>query len=118
MRRCLPLLATIAALLGACARPAGSDPAPDPALIADGRAIAEANCARCHAIGADGESAAAGAPAFRTLSGRVRFDVIETEFAEGLKVGHAGMPEFAFDLDGVDALMAYLKSVQDEPQAR
>jgi mono/diheme cytochrome c family protein len=81
-------------------------------LIAKGRALAEENCARCHAVGGSGESPLAAAPPFRTLSERYPVSDLEESLAEGIVSGHPEMPEFVFEPDQVGALIAYLESIQ------
>lgn len=108
--------------LSACAAPT-SEPPPDPNAISvgtelelqmrdDGRAIAEAQCAGCHAVGPYGESPNAAAPTFRTLLSRYRADVLEEELINGIRVAHP-MPEFQFNAQGVDELIFYLESIQE-----
>jgi mono/diheme cytochrome c family protein len=87
------------------------------ALVADGRDIAEAQCARCHAVGAYGESPDPRAPAFRTVLSRYRAEVLEEELINGIRVSHP-MPEFQFNPQGADALIAYLESIQETPSAQ
>ena len=77
-----------------------------------GQAIAQQYCSSCHAIGQTGDSAAPEAPPFRTLSANYSVDALEETFAEGIIVGHPAMPQFAFAPDEVDALIAYLQSIQ------
>lgn len=80
-----------------------------------GRALVEANCASCHAVGATDASPVVNAPAFRTLSERYPVESLEEALAEGISVGHEGaprMPEFAFEPDEVGAIVAYLGSLQ------
>lgn len=84
-------------------------------MISDGRDIAEAQCARCHAVGPYGDSANRDAPLFRTLLSRYSADVLEEELIEGVQVAHP-MPEFQFNPQGTDALIAYLQSIQ-QPSA-
>lgn len=91
---------------------APADGAEQAALVEDGLAIAEANCASCHAIGAAGESPNPKAPLFRALLSRYRADMLETELAEGMRVAHEPMPQFKFEPDAAAALVAYIKSVQ------
>jgi len=79
-----------------------------------GREVAEARCARCHAIGLDGESPAPQAPPFRALSERYRIDVLQEELISGLHVGVAEMPTFNLTIEEADALGAYLRSIQDQ----
>lgn len=85
------------------------------AQLARGQAIAETNCGSCHAVGTSGESPAPEAPPFRTLSRNYRVDTLEEALAEGISVGHPAMPQFAFEPEDVDALVAYLQSIQEEP---
>ena len=80
-------------------------------LAADGRDIAEAECAACHAVGTYGESPNSAAPVFRTVLSRYRADVLQEELIAGIQVAHP-MPEFQFNPQGADALIAYLQSIQ------
>ena len=116
------IVATVLAI-AACAAP--EPPPPDPNAIGagteiaqqmreDGRAIAEAQCATCHAVGRDGASPVPAAPTFRTLLSRYRADVLEEELINGVRVAHP-MPEFQFNPQGVDELIAYLESIQEAP---
>ncbi|TVR10441.1 MAG: cytochrome c [Salinarimonadaceae bacterium] len=80
-----------------------------------GRALLDANCASCHAIGDTGASPVANAPAFRTLSERYPVESLEEALAEGIFVGHEGspqMPELSFESDEIGAIVAYLRSIQ------
>ena len=88
------------------------DPAAQAALIEDGLAVAEANCASCHAIGREGESPNPKAPLFRSVLSRYSAGVLETELVMGMRVAHEPMPAFQFKPEAVDALIAYLRSVQ------
>ena len=117
MRRII--LAAAALALSACAQPAArgvSVGAELDALAEDGREIAEAQCARCHAVGQYGESPNAAAPVFRTLLQRYRADVLEEELINGIRVAHP-MPDFQFNPQGADALIMYLRYVQETPAA-
>lgn len=77
----------------------------------DGKAFAEENCARCHAIGRDGDSPLAEAPAFRDLHMRYPIESLAEAFAEGIVTGHPDMPEFELDARQIDDILAYLKSL-------
>jgi mono/diheme cytochrome c family protein len=109
------LLALAAFCLSACAQT--SAPAPsagdDNALVAEGHRLAEIHCARCHAIGPEGESRHPMSPPFRTLSRNYPVGALEEAFAEGVLVGHPDMPEFQFEPAQVDAIVAYLQSIQE-----
>ncbi|MGE0741433.1 MAG: cytochrome c [Hyphomonadaceae bacterium] len=104
--------AMMALFVSACAAQAPTEAAPSQrALVRDGRDIAEAQCAGCHAIGEYDDSPVAAAPVFRTLLSRYNADVLEEELINGIRVSHP-MPEFQFNPQGTDALIAYLRSVQ------
>ena len=81
-------------------------------MIQRGRAFAQANCARCHAIGRSGESPLPKAPPFRTLHKRYPVDDLEEALAEGIRTGHPAMPEFVLDKHQIRDLISYLKSLE------
>ena len=80
-----------------------------------GAAILLENCARCHAIGVAGDSPNAEAPPFRTLSENYPVENLAESLAEGIMTGHPDMPVFVFKPTDVDAVIAYLKSIQVTP---
>jgi len=96
-------------LLGACASRAE---APVQSQEQRGYALVAQNCASCHAIGRTGDSPAPEAPPFRTLAHNYRVSALEEALAEGISVGHPAMPQFQFAPTDVDALIAYLQTVQ------
>ncbi len=104
----MPHAAIKAALLGGLivynAGSAGASPA-------DGQAFAEANCARCHAIGREGDSPLAEAPPFRDLHTLYPIESLAEAFAEGIVTGHPDMPEFELDAQQIDDVLSYLKSL-------
>jgi mono/diheme cytochrome c family protein len=83
-----------------------------------GRAIAEAKCARCHAIAMKGESPMALAPPFRELPTRYPVEHLAEALAEGIVVGHPAMPEFTFAPPEIDALLSYLQSLSGDAPRR
>ncbi|HEY8065521.1 MAG TPA: cytochrome c [Methylosinus sp.] len=87
---------------------------PQDKQIERGRAIAKANCSRCHAIGARGKSPNPASPPFRALAKKYPLDNLEEALAEGIVVGHGGldMPRFEFSPGQIEALLAYLSSIQ------
>jgi len=104
----------LAVILASCAAPI-EELAPSPESIAnDGRDIAEAQCAACHAVGAYGESPNPAAPRFRTILSRYRADVLEEELIAGIRVSHP-MPDFQFNPQGAEVLIAYIRSIQENP---
>jgi mono/diheme cytochrome c family protein len=83
------------------------------ATVAEGQAIAERLCARCHAIAGPGPGPVATAPLFSGFARRWPIESLAEALAEGLTVGHGPMPEFTFTTAEIDALIAYLQSVQE-----
>jgi mono/diheme cytochrome c family protein len=106
------LLLSLALSLGACSHAPPSDR--EAARIADGRAIAEAQCASCHAVGDHGVSPVDGAPPFRHVLERYSGASLAEDLIEGIRVKHA-MPVFQMDPKGADSLIAYLRTVQSQP---
>ena len=101
----------LCALASCAAPPADEAPVSPEALARDGRDIAEAQCSACHAVGEYGESPNPAAPTFRTVLSRYRAEVLQEELIEGIQVNHQ-MPDFQFNPQGADALIAYLHSIQ------
>jgi mono/diheme cytochrome c family protein len=110
--------ASVAALaLAACAAappdPPGANAAPTVAQIEVGRRLAERHCASCHAVRESGESRNADAPPLRRLAERYPATLLADAFPQRMAVGHPAMPEFPFDAAEIDALLAYLLSIQE-----
>jgi mono/diheme cytochrome c family protein len=84
-------------------------------LTDKGKVLVEKNCSRCHAIGKEGNSTHPEAPPFRTLSSRYPIDDLAESLAEGIVSGHPDMPIFVFSPTDVEAIIEYLKSIQDQP---
>jgi len=103
-------------LITGCARQVTDSRAVD--LAQNGRMIAESQCGECHAAGSQGDSPRADAPPLRTVFSHYRADTLTEEFMTGIKVGHPDMPLFELNPQGVDSLVAYLKSIQQEPPRR
>jgi mono/diheme cytochrome c family protein len=81
------------------------------ALIPSGRAIAEANCARCHSIDRTGASPFTPAPPFRVIARLYKASDLEEAFVEGIVVGHPAMPEFQMTGEEAAALAAFIDSL-------
>lgn len=77
-----------------------------------GRTLARTECARCHAVGRTGASPLPQAPPFRSLHRRYPVEDLGEALTEGIRTGHPSMPEFRFDPDQAEALIAYLKSLE------
>ena len=93
---------------------AGAAPAQERVLEGRGERLLTSNCARCHAVGRTGRSTHPQAPPFRTLGQRYPIEVLAEALAEGLSSGHPDMPEFRFEIDNLDAILAYLESIQEK----
>lgn len=90
---------------------------PGPAIAQDpaqGLALAERHCARCHAVREQDESRMPRAPAFRDLARRYNPDNLAEALAEGIVVGHPLMPEFVLEPEEIGALIAYFHTLAPE----
>ena len=81
-------------------------------IVAQGEALVRTNCSPCHAVGLDGNSPHPDAPAFRTLSERYPIEDLAEALAEGISTGHPDMPEFVASPGQIEAIIAYIKSLQ------
>lgn len=79
-----------------------------------GERILSQRCSMCHAIGRFGGSPHRQAPPFRTLSKRYPIESLSEALGEGLFTGHPDMPEFVFSPRDVGAILAYLRSIQEQ----
>lgn len=80
--------------------------------IEHGEALVRTNCSPCHAVGASDESPHPDAPPFRTLSARYPIEALAEALAEGISTGHPDMPEFVASPGQIDAIIAYIGSLQ------
>ena len=114
----LPSRLTVPVLVALLACAAVGAASAENADLAYGRELVEANCARCHAIGQDDESAHPEAPAFRTLTERYPLDALEEAFVEGITTGHPDMPEFVASPEQIGAIISFLDTLQPPAPAR
>ncbi len=127
MMACLKTFALLSGfcLLVACDGPPAQSPAPaqsSPApqesdvpreeLLGQGEAMAENLCAPCHAITRTDESPHASAPPLRDLSSKYPIQSLAGPLSRGILIDHPDMPEWQFEPQHVDALIAYLESIQ------
>lgn len=106
-----PMVFAAIIMLAGCERTPDAQ-AGDPAL---GKALAEANCQKCHATGAEGPSPLADAPPFREIVKKWPPENLAEALAEGIVVTHEGveqMPGFQFEPEEIDNLIAYLNTLQ------
>ena len=79
-----------------------------------GQELVEVNCGKCHGVGTADASPYDGAPPFRKLSDSFPMDALEEAFSDGrIYSGHPDMPEFIATPEQVDAIIAYIASLQD-----
>lgn len=84
-------------------------------LTDKGEVLVKKHCGRCHATGIEGASPKPEAPPFRTLSRKYPVEDIAESLAEGIVSGHPEMPVFVFGPHEVEAIIAYLESIQEAP---
>lgn len=102
-----PILFVIAATLFAA--PALAED--DAASIAEGKRLAEINCARCHNLETQGESPLTDAPPFREIAKNYdRYELIDG-FMEGLAVRHPLMPDWDVTEPQAQELTAFVMSL-------
>jgi len=77
-----------------------------------GLVFVRTNCAQCHAIGKTGASPLTIAPPFRTLHAKYPVENLGESLAEGIVTGHPSMPEFRLPPDQINAVIAYLKTLE------
>ncbi|GAB5508996.1 MAG: hypothetical protein Rhims3KO_03970 [Hyphomicrobiales bacterium] len=83
-------------------------------LVENGMALLETNCGECHAVSMGEESPLAAAPSFRDVALAYEPDYLAEPLAEGIVTGHADMPEFVFEPDEIDAIIAYLSLLRHQ----
>lgn len=101
--------AAVAAVVWAIAGPAAAN---DAQRAMRGGEIARVGCADCHAVGVSGSSPKPEAPLFRELGRKYPVESLEEALAEGVVVGHPGMPQVKMNEADIGAFLAYLKSIQ------
>lgn len=104
----LGALAVVATTTAATATDSNADEAK---LAAQGRAIAQERCGRCHGIGSDDASPHEKAPPFRFVAERYPSEHLAEALAEGIVTGHEAMPVFVFEPPAIEAFLAYLNSL-------
>jgi mono/diheme cytochrome c family protein len=107
MARAVAALAALAigAIGGSGARAA------DALSAADGRAILETHCGRCHALEATGESPLPKAPPLRQVYLSFPIQELEAGLAEGMGSRHKDMPQIQFSAEQVAAILTYLGGI-------
>ena len=80
-----------------------------------GASILQHYCARCHSIGATGNSPLKKAPPLREVNLKYPIQQLESGFAEGMGSRHQYMPQIQFSTEEVDAILDYLGSITGLP---
>ncbi len=83
--------------------------------IARGQALAESQCAQCHAIGPTGLSPYPAAPLWRELAETKDTDELAQMFGEGKLIhrdGTLSMPEYMLTPQQIGELVAYMKTLR------
>jgi cytochrome c len=105
-------LCEIGAVAAICVFVAGAALADEADLVARGKSLLTANCARCHAVGADDKSPHHEALPFREVVLRYPPEQLAEALAEGIMSGHPDMPEFTFEPAEIEAIVAYLATLK------
>ena len=92
--------------------PAAATPVETGTPLTRGRALVDARCSSCHAVGAEGDSPVSPAPPLRMLGQRYPVADLQEAFAEGISTGHPQMPQIQLEAGQVRDLIAYLESLQ------
>ena len=77
-----------------------------------GQTFVRANCGTCHAIDKASASPLKLAPPFRDLHLRYPVENLQEALVEGIRTGHANMPEFRLDPGQASDVIAYLKALE------
>jgi cytochrome c len=77
-----------------------------------GQTFVRANCSTCHAIDKVSASPLKIAPPFRELHRRYPVESLQEALVEGIRTGHANMPEFRLDPGQASDVIAYLKTLE------
>ena len=127
LRLLAPCLLTLVSGLGGCTfnigdsgqTQAGAGAACGPSdLVCTGQILAEARCARCHALGASDISPYPGAQPFRVFWQRWSRPALFSALKTGIIVQHdqsgVRLPEMKLEDGEIKALFAYLDTVQEK----
>lgn len=77
-----------------------------------GQTFILANCSKCHATDKVSASPLKIAPPFRELHLRYPVESLQEALVEGIRTGHANMPEFRLDPGQASDVIAYLKTLE------
>jgi len=77
-----------------------------------GRTFVRTNCSGCHSTDKVSASPLKVAPPFRELHLRYPVESLREALVEGIRTGHASMPEFQLDAGQASDVIAYLKTLE------
>lgn len=77
-----------------------------------GRNFVTTNCARCHSVDKVTASPLKIAPPFRDLHRKYPIETLQESLAEGIYTGHPTMPQFRLEVDQINDVLSYLKSLE------
>ena len=77
-----------------------------------GQTFVRANCSTCHATDKVSASPLKVAPPFRELHLRYPVESLQEALVEGIRTGHASMPEFQLDAGLASDVIAFLKTLE------
>lgn len=77
-----------------------------------GQTFVRANCSSCHATDKVSASPLKIAPPFRDLHLRYPVESLQEALVEGIRTGHANMPEFQLDAGQASDVIAFLKTLE------
>ncbi len=83
-----------------------------------GRGLLETLCAGCHAVGTTGQSPHSEVPPFRSFGEKLYDDDLGQRLQEGLVTIHPDMPTFHFKRRDAEAVVNYLKSIQQKKKSQ
>lgn len=111
--RSIVTVALICLALGGCATRTSPAPVGDPV---EGQKVASDLCSSCHSIGAMGESPNHKAPPLRTVLSAYPEDKLVRDLTDAVHISHLKMPQFFFGETHAADLVAYLKTIQTQPE--
>jgi cytochrome c len=79
--------------------------------VKQGHDLVTMYCTDCHATEMTGDSPFATAPRFRDLHLRYDVEFLSEALVEGIVTAHPEMPQFEFDPDQAEAIVAYLRTL-------
>lgn len=97
--------------VAACAALEPLHPGPEVSLVETGHALAISECSACHTVGAGGGAPATGAPSFANVAERYRNYRLDWELETISQVGHYRMPPKMLTAPEIDALAAYIRTL-------